>query len=75
MLDLADPANRRVVDYFAARNQGRKPLEEAAYYPPIRLLTTLAGRGLAAAEGGRPLGRGRALPAERGRPGGRLRVG
>lgn len=40
MLDLADPANRRVVDYFAARNQGRRPREEAAYYPPLSQLRT-----------------------------------
>ena len=40
MLDLEDPANRRVVEHFAARNQGRKPREEAAYYPPMSQLTT-----------------------------------
>ena len=40
MLDLEDEANRRVVDYFAARNQRGKPLEEPAYYPPIGQLTT-----------------------------------
>lgn len=40
MLDLEDEANRRVVDYFAVRNQRGRPLEEAAYYPPISRLTT-----------------------------------
>jgi hypothetical protein len=40
VLDLGDPANRRVIDFFAARNQRGRPLEEAAYYPPIGLLTT-----------------------------------
>ena len=40
MLDLEDPANRRVIDLFAARNERGKPLEEAAYYPPIGLLST-----------------------------------
>jgi hypothetical protein len=42
MLDLEDPANRRVVEYFAKRNARgrRRPLEEPAYYPPIGQLTT-----------------------------------
>jgi len=42
VLDLEDPANRRVVDYFAARNASdrRRPQEEPAHYPPIGQLTT-----------------------------------
>ena len=40
MLDLEDPANRRVVEYLARRDQRGQPLDEPAYYPPIRMLTT-----------------------------------
>jgi hypothetical protein len=40
MLDLEDPANRRVVDYFARRDQRGEPVDEPAYYPPMEHLTT-----------------------------------
>lgn len=40
MLDLDDPANRRVVEYFAKRDQRGEPLDEPAYYPPLGRLTT-----------------------------------
>ncbi len=40
MLDLEDPANRRVVDYLAKRDERDQPLDEPAYYPPIERLTT-----------------------------------
>ena len=40
MLNLDDPANRRVVELFAKRDQRDEPLDEPAYYPPIEHLTT-----------------------------------
>jgi len=40
MLDLDDPANLRVVRFLAGHDQRGEPIDEAAYYPPIELLTT-----------------------------------
>lgn len=40
MLNTADPANRRVIDFFARHDQRDEPLDEPAYYPPIERLTT-----------------------------------
>jgi hypothetical protein len=40
VLNTEDPANRRVIDFFARRNERGEPLDEPAYYPPIGRLTT-----------------------------------
>ncbi len=40
LLDTEDPANRRVVDLFARRDERGQPLDEPAYYPPLERLTT-----------------------------------
>jgi hypothetical protein len=40
MLDLEDPANRRVVEYFARHDERGRPREEAAFYPSWGQLTT-----------------------------------
>jgi hypothetical protein len=40
VLNLEDPANRRVIEFFAGRDKRSEPLDEPAYYPPMERLTT-----------------------------------
>jgi hypothetical protein len=35
VLNTEDPANRRVIDFFAGRDKRNEPLDEPAYYPPM----------------------------------------
>jgi hypothetical protein len=40
VLNADDPANRRVIDFFARHDERDQPLDEPAYYPPMERLTT-----------------------------------